>query len=109
MKKYELIYDLDRKIISTYNGKSNEKEPEKNKNSNLVLIIILIALGVVVIGLIAFIIYYIKKPKRNRAFELNDDNYEYFPNEWYIIILFNYILNKGHNFIVNYLKNNLYI
>ena len=81
MKKYELIYDLDRKIISTYNGKSYEKEQKKNENSSLALIIILIILGVVVIGLIVFIIYYIKKPKRNRAFELNDDNYEYFPNE----------------------------
>ena len=78
MKKYNLIYDLDKKIIGLYKGYNEE---EKNDNQrNLVYIILLIVLGVIVVALIAFIIYYLKKPRKNRAYELNDDNYEYFPN-----------------------------
>ena len=80
MKKYSLVYDLDKKIIGTYIG--NKKEEEEGKNPiNLTLLILLIALGILVIGLIIFIIFYLKKPRKIRAAELNDDNYEYFPNE----------------------------
>ena len=78
MKKYPLIYDLDKKIIGTYIG---NKEEEGKNPINLTLLILLIALGIIVIGLIIFIIFYLKKPRKNRAAELNDDNYEYFPNE----------------------------
>ena len=80
MKKYSLVYDLDKKIIGTYIG--NKKEDEEGKNPiNLTLLILLIALGILVIGLIIFIIFYMKKPRKIRAAELNDDNYEYFPTE----------------------------
>ena len=80
MKKYSLVYDLDKKIIGTYIG--NKKEEEESKNPiNLTLLILLIALGILVISLIIFIIFYLKKPRKIRAAELNDDNYEYFPNE----------------------------
>ena len=80
MKKYSLVYDLDKKIIGTYIG--NKKEDEEGKNPiNLTLLILLIALGILVISLIIFIIFYFKKPRKIRAAELNDDNYEYFPNE----------------------------
>lgn len=81
MKKYGLIYDLDRKIIGLYKGNSNNEGNEPKKNPNLVLIILLAALGIIVIGLIIFIVYCIKKHRKNRACELNDDNYEYFPTE----------------------------
>ena len=80
MKKFGLIYDLDKKIIGIYKGNSNGNEPKNN--TNLVLIILLVVLGIIVISLIIFIIYYIKKPRKNRACELNDENYEYFPTEW---------------------------
>ena len=78
MKKYSLVYDLDKKIIGTYIG---NKEEEGKNPINLTLLILLIALGILVIGLIIFIIFYLKKPRKIRASELNDDNYEYFPNE----------------------------
>ena len=67
-----------KKIIGTYIG---NKEEEGKNPINLTLLILLIALGIIVIGLIIFIIFYLKKPRKNRAAELNDDNYEYFPNE----------------------------
>ena len=75
MKKYSLIYDLDRKIIGTY--KKGNDEEEKN-SINLILLIILIILGIIVILLVIFIVYFLKKPRKNRANELDDDNYEYF-------------------------------
>jgi hypothetical protein len=78
MKKYSLIYDLDRKIIGTY--KKNNDEGDKNR-INIALLIVLIILGIIVIGLVIFIVYYLKKPRKGRAFELIDDNYDYFPTE----------------------------
>ena len=81
MKKFGLIYDLDRKIIGLYKGNSTNVGNEPKKNSNLILIILLAVLGIVIIALVIFIVYYIKKQRKNRACELDDDNYEYFPNE----------------------------
>ena len=78
MKKYELVYDLDRKIIGLYKeGKINSEE----KNGvNIFLIILVVILIIVVIGLIYFIIYYLRKPKR-RVYELNDENFDYEPSK----------------------------
>ena len=78
MKKYELVYDLDRKIIGLYKeGKINSEE----KNGvNIFLIILIVILIIVVIGLIYFIIYYLRKPKR-RVYELNDENFDYEPSK----------------------------
>ena len=78
MKKYSLIYDLDRKIIGAY--KKSEDNEGKN-HVNLALLILLIILGIIVVGLVIFIIYFIKKPRKSKAMELNDDNYDYFPTE----------------------------
>ena len=79
MKKYSLIYDLDKKIIGTYKEGNDEEEP--GNSINLILIILLIIFVIIVIGLGIFIAYYLKKPKKNRANELVDDNYGYFPTE----------------------------
>ena len=78
MKKYELVYDLDRKIIGLYKeGKINSEE----KNGvNAFLIILIVILIIVIIGLIYFIIYYLRKPKR-RVYELNDENFDYEPSK----------------------------
>jgi hypothetical protein len=78
MKKYELVYDLDRKIIGLYKeGKINN---EGKNGVNIVFVILLVILIIVVIGLLYFIINYIKKPKK-RAYELNDDNFDYEPSK----------------------------
>ena len=37
----------------------------------------LIILILVIIGLAIYIIYYLKKPRKNRAFELDDENFDY--------------------------------
>ena len=78
MKKYELVYDLDRKIIGLYKeGKINSEE---KSGVNIFLIILVVILIIVVIGLIYFIIYYLRKPKR-RVNELNDENFDYEPSK----------------------------
>ena len=74
MKKYQLIYDLDRKIIGLYKDNNNS---DKKINLYLIFLIILV---IIVIILIVFIIYYIKKPRKNRANELVDD-IDYIPSD----------------------------
>ena len=78
MKKYELVYDLDRKIIGLYK-EGNESPIEKSK-VNVVFIILLIILVLAVAGLSYFIFFYLKKTRKSRAFELNDDNFDYVPS-----------------------------
>ena len=78
MKKYQLIYDLDRKIIGIYKG-NNTGEYESNESVGFnIYIIFIIVLIVVVIILVIYIIFYIKTPRKNRANELDDD-IDYFP------------------------------
>ena len=88
LRKYYLVFNQDAKAISFY-GEEEEENEQKNKNeenkknkknkfefklnfTNVLLLLILIT--IIVVG----IVLYIKKGKRkNRANELDDDNYEY--------------------------------
>jgi len=88
MKKYQLVFDLDNKFIGVYKNnkgnkddKDNENSKEDDKNNFNILIPILIILSVIIIGLIIFIIYYVRKQRRNKAYELNDDNFDYSPSQ----------------------------
>ena len=78
MKKYELVYDLDRKIIGLY--KKGSESPSEKSKVNVVFIILLIILILAVAGLSYFIFFYLKKTRKSRAFELNDDNFDYVPS-----------------------------
>ena len=78
MKKYELVYDLDRKIIGLY--KEGSESPSEKSKVNVVFIILLIILVLAVAGLSYFIFFYLKKTRKSRAFELNDDNFDYVPS-----------------------------
>ena len=78
MKKYELVYDLDRKIIGLY--KEGSESPIEKSKVNVVFIILLIILVLAVAGLSYFIFFYLKKTRKSRAFELNDDNFDYVPS-----------------------------
>ena len=77
MKKYQLVYDLDRKIIGLYKENNNI---EKHEN-NYIYIFVLIVLIVIIIVLIVYIIYYNKKPRKSKAFELDDENFDYIPSK----------------------------
>ena len=76
MKKFQLVYDLDRKIIGMYKENNNNVE---NSNKYIIYIVALSILGIIVVGLVIYIIFIIKKPRKNKAFELDDDNFDYIP------------------------------
>ena len=78
MKKYELVYDLDRKIIGLYKEKKIIGKNGKIKIN--IYLFILIILILIIIGLGIYIIYYIKKPRKSKAFELDDENFDYNPS-----------------------------
>jgi len=82
IKKYQLVYDLDKKIIGLYtdleneNEKDNDGNSESNKKFNIYLLMIFILLWII-IALIIFIFLFFNKQKRNKALELNDDSLDY--------------------------------
>ena len=81
LKKYYLVFNNDKETIGYYEGMEKEKSTEYNDKSennfkiNLIhILLILILISIIIVG----IIIYTKKGKRkNRANELDDDNYEY--------------------------------
>ena len=86
IKKYKLFLDNDKKSIGLYLNykeiKKEEEEEEKNnnKNSNVYIVIIIILVVVLIASLISIFYYFlvIKKARRIRANEL-DDNIDYTP------------------------------
>ena len=84
MKKYQLVYDLDRKIIGMYKQKKVGDEGSLNNNNNSIFFIyigIISALIIVVAGLVIYIIFLVKKRRKIKAFELDDDNFDYIPTK----------------------------
>ena len=79
MKKYQLTFDLDRKIICLYK-ENTYNEYYKKKSGILFYIILLIILLFVILGLITYIVYITTKQRRKKAFELNDD-FDYVPSD----------------------------
>ena len=86
-KKYKLFLDNDKKSIGLYlnyneikEQKGEEEERINNKNSTLYIVIIIILVVVLIASLISILYYFlvIKKTRRIRANEL-DDNIDYTP------------------------------
>ena len=86
IKKYNLVYDADKKLIYYYdNQNTNKKEKEKekeNENENggnsktFIYWIIIGFLGIAMIVMIALVLTkVIFKPKKKQANELKEDNY----------------------------------
>ena len=78
-KKYQMIFDCDNKVLGYYSKifKEDAKTDEKSK-SYIGYVIAIIILGIIIIVLVYFLIkcYYLL-PRKNRANELTDDNYDY--------------------------------
>ena len=87
LKKYYFTFDQDKKLIRFY-SKLNKKKDENKNNDNYEkkgIIILFIAIGLLIINIIIFGIYFWKKcgkNKRKRANELKDDNYEYISDNY---------------------------
>ena len=83
-KKYPFIFDQDRKIYGFYNETGEYEVPEEKKlnsgsfNYYLVIIIILIIV-VVVLAVLLYKYGWNILPRKKKANELIDDNYEYNP------------------------------
>ena len=78
-KKYQMIFDYDNKKIGLYTKIINKKEKEQQGNKQIIsYIIVIIGLSITVVAL-AIILYkfYYKLSKRKKAYELDDDNYDY--------------------------------
>jgi hypothetical protein len=71
-KKYQLIFDHDKKMIGFYNGYT--------KKSNLRLFLIIIFLIIILI-LSIFVVHIIKQKRRKRRLNEIEDDYDYFPEK----------------------------
>ena len=58
----------------------NENKINYLNGYNIIYLGLIIMLSLIVIGLVVYIIYYIKKPRKYRPFEL-DDNFDYIPSK----------------------------
>ena len=88
LKRNMLVFDMDRKIMGFYNQNISYNNNESNKNYNndynnsknnmLLLIIIIIITNLALFGLVVFIfIKFIFNKRPKKAYELNDDDYDY--------------------------------
>ena len=92
IKKYQPIFDFDKKIIGFYDQLFPDEEDNFNKKDNntiskennimTLLIIVCLVLGMIIIGGGIGFYFYVKKNnfRTKRANELNDDNYVYESN-----------------------------
>ena len=78
-KKYQMIFDCDNKIIGYYSKTFEDPAKNEEKSHSFIgYIIAIIILGIIIIVLIYFLIKcYFLLPRKNRANELTDDNYDY--------------------------------
>ena len=81
-KKFHMNFNLDSRKMGVYTKVNLDyKEPpqEENKKDNTVLYICIISVLVVLVGVLLFVLIriYVYKPRKKRANELLDDNYEY--------------------------------
>ena len=80
-KRYQLVFDYDNKIIGFYkyiNETGKENYEDKKDRPILVYILIIIGLVLIIIGLVFLLIKcYFILPRKKRANELSDDNYDY--------------------------------
>ena len=94
IKKYQPVFDFDKKLIGFYDEIYSDKEDEYKKqnsdddnenSSNLVgiLISVVIIVSLLFIGAVVFFFLYVKKNKfrTKRANELHDDDYTYEPDK----------------------------
>ena len=82
LKKYRLRFNPDKKLIYIPLGNNETKSTQKSNKKSIFKQAhtwIIFSFGIVIIGLIVFIVFYLKKyPRKKRANELiDDDNYDY--------------------------------
>ena len=84
LKRNMLVFDMDQKIMGFYNKDINiDDSSNNNDNIKIILMLILIIITtIVIIGLVVFIIYkFVFGKRQKKAYELNDDDYDYTTND----------------------------
>lgn len=85
-KKYSMVFDIDNKQIGFYTqlleddsqDNSQDNNSNNNKSQTFIYVIIIIGLVIIIIGLAFFLVKcYINLPRKKRANEMLDDNYDY--------------------------------
>ena len=79
LKKYYIIFNQDSKTMGYYQGMEKEKTPYKESSFDIKYFFIIVVLVLILISLIVVAILYYKKrgPRKIRANELDDDDYDY--------------------------------
>ena len=81
LKKYYIVFNQQAKTVGYYQGMEKQKTPEEQKvpgnKFNVVILLSIIIVVLIIIIIVGVIIYIKKKPRKNRANELDDDNYIY--------------------------------
>ena len=83
-KKYHITFNQDSKTIGVYTNIIYNKPVTPTTNNNKTIIFVCIIVGLVfIIGLLVFLIskFYFRSPRKKRANELIDDNFEYKSND----------------------------
>lgn len=82
-KKYHMVFNQDSKTFGVYTYINYNNKPTTPTNNKTVLLVCIIVGLVVVIGVLAFLLlkFYFKYPRKKKANELVDDNFEYKPSE----------------------------
>ena len=77
--KYKLFLDRDKKTIGFY--PDNGKQPEKpSNNAKIIILVVVIVLLVVILAGVLYYFLWVKKSRKQRANELDDD-VDYIPHE----------------------------
>ena len=86
-KKYHMTFNQDSKTIGVYTN-INYNKPDKpvvptNKTNKIILLVCIIVGLIIIIGVLVAILikFYLLAPRKKKANELIDDNFEYKPNE----------------------------
>ena len=82
-KKYHMVFNQDSKTFGVYTYINYNNKPTTPTNNKTVLLVCIIVGLVVVIGVLVFLLlkFYFKYPRKKKANELVDDNFEYKPSE----------------------------
>ena len=82
-KKYHITFNQDSKTIGVYTNinynRNNETTVPTNKASKIIILVCIIVGLLIIIGVLAFLLvkFYFRNPRKKRANELIDDNFEY--------------------------------
>ena len=79
LKKYYIVFNQDSKTMSYYQGMEKQKAHNEESSFDIKYFFIILILVLILIALIIVaILFYMKRgPRKNRANELDDDDYEY--------------------------------